>query len=278
MEPILKIFSEYGWPGIIAIIVVLVIYYLVSRKEKKSIDSMNSGFTSLTNTITSQNEYLVKAITTSNEKTQDRLFNLINKTIASQDEIKAGIHNYSIGKRLTVSEEVDEVLFELLNMTHAQRTVLIEFHNSKENLDGLAFLWYDIQHEKQQKGIDSISAKARNLAATNIRPIIKKVNNSKTHIVYLNPEDIEELYNESTVLYSYFKEINVNHAIYCGIYNYDTNELRGLVAIEFQEGHPYIEELVNEFDIKEKCSVIEHLYNQARREIDDHSQKLRDEK
>ena len=239
---------------------------------------MNSGFTSLTNTITSQNEYLVKAITTSNEKTQDRLFNLINKTIASQDEIKAGIHNYSIGKRLTVSEEVDEVLFELLNMTHAQRTVLIEFHNSKENLDGLAFLWYDIQHEKQQKGIDSISAKARNLAATNIRPIIKKVNNSKTHIVYLNPEDIEELYNESTVLYSYFKEINVNHAIYCGIYNYDTNELRGLVAIEFQEGHPYIEELVNEFDIKEKCSVIEHLYNQARREIDDHSQKLRDEK
>ena len=144
------------------------------------------------------------------------------------------------------------------------KLVLIEFHNSKENLDGLSFLWYDIQHEKQQKGIESISAKVRNLQTTNLRPIIRRVNNEKTHIINLGVEDIENIYNESTVLYDYLMKQDLEHIMYIGIYNTTTNELIGIIAIEWHKGYPYHDDVIDYFVLKEKAGMIEHLYNQAR--------------
>jgi hypothetical protein len=90
------------------------------------------------------------------------------------------------------------------------------------------------------------------------------VNNDKHHIVNLNEKDIEDIYKESTVLYAHLKEINVSHLIYVGIYNTDSNELLGIVGIEFQGTNPYHEDLVDYYQLKEQCSIIEHLYNQAR--------------
>ena len=156
------------------------------------------------------------------------------------------------------------MLFDILLWSNAQRASIIEFHNSKENLDGLSFLWYDIQHEKQQKGIDTLSSKAKNLQATNLRPVIKRINNEKTHIIHLGPEDIENIYNESTVFYQYMKEIKASHLVYCGIYNNDTNELRAMLCLEYQEGYSYHEDLIDYFILKEKAGLIEHFYNKAR--------------
>lgn len=274
IESLIKLFEQYGWPGVLAIVCILIVYYFVSKKDKKSLDTINAGFNGLATTMAKQNETLIEAITESNEKTQERLFTLINKSIDNSERKKAENHKKSLNKRSEISEKVDEVLFDMLLQTNAQRVVMIEFHNSKENLDGLSFLWYDIQHEKQQKGVSSLSAKAKNLQATNLRPIIYRINNEKTHIIHLGPEDIENIYNESTVFYAHMKEINVSHVIYCGIYNTNTNELIGLIAIEFQEGHPYHEDLIDYFILKEKAGLIEHLYNEARRELEAEKNKV----
>lgn len=269
IESLIKLFEQYGWPGVVAIIAILVVYYFISKKDKNSLDTIKTGFSSLTTTITHQNETLIEAITSSNEKTQERLFTLISKSLDENDERKKKYHKASLSKRAEISEMVDDILLDILQMTNAQRVVLIEFHNSKENLDGLSYLWYDIQHEKQARGVESISAKCRNLQATNLRPIIKRVNNSKNHVIILNPEDIEAIYNESTVLYSHFKEVNMQHLIYMGMYNDETNELTGIIAIEYQENFPYHEDLVDLFALKEKASLIEHYYNQARKELEE---------
>lgn len=268
IESLLKLFEQYGWPGIVAIIAILIVYYFISKKDKNSIETIKTGFSSLTTTITHQNETLIDAITSSNEKTQERLFNLISKSLDDNEARKRQHHKTSLSKRGEVSDKVDDVLFDILQMTNAQRVILVEFHNSKENLDGLSFLWYDIQHEKQARGIESISAKCRNLQAINLRPIVKRVNNSKSHIINLNAEDIENIYNESTVLHSHFKEIHVQHLIYIGIYNTDTNELIAIIGIEYQEGHPYYDDIIDYFVLKEKSSLIEHFYNEARQELE----------
>jgi hypothetical protein len=275
IESLIKLFEQYGWPGVVAIIAILVVYYFVSKKDKNSLDTIKTGFSSLTTTITHQNETLIDAITSSNEKTQERLFTLISKSLDENDNKKKQYHKASLSKRVEVSELVDDVLFEILQMTNSQRVVLIEFHNSKENLDGLSYLWYDIQHEKQARGIESISAKCRNLQATNLRPIIKRVNNSKNHIAILDEHDIEDIYNESTVLYSHFKEINTTHLIYMGLYNDVTNELIGIVAIEWQSSFPYHDDLIDLFALKEKAGLIEHYYNQARHDMEELRQQHR---
>ena len=267
LESLIKLFEQYGWPGVLAIVAILIVYYFITKKDKKSLDTINKGFTGLADTMAKQNEHLIDAITQSNTQTQERLFDLVNKSIENKEQQKQKTHKKSLDTRTEISEPVDDILFDILLQTNAQRVVMIEFHNSKENLDGLSFLWYDIQHEKQQKGIQTLSSKAKNLQATNLRPIIKRINQSKTHIIHLDANDIEEIYNESTVFYSYMKEINASHVIYCGIYNTETNELIGMIAIEFQEGYPYHEDLIDYFILKEKAGMIEHLYNSARRVI-----------
>lgn len=268
LDLLIKFINQYGWPGIVALIVIMAIYWFVSKKEKKSLSAIEQGFTNMSDAMTKQNEKLINAITASNEHTQERLFTLINKTIADKEET----HKYSLSRRAQISEEVDDILFDILSMSHAQRVIMIEFHNSKENLDGLAFMWYDVQHEKQMKGIDSISSKARNLQATNLRPIIKRVNSSKSHIIRLDEKAIENIYSESTVLYSDLKEkeIDVSNIIYAGIYNNDTNNMTGLVAIEYQKGYAYHDDFIDDFTLKEQCTLIENLYTQAARDVNNY--------
>lgn len=264
LETFFKLFDQYGWPGILAIVCILVIYYFISKKDKKSLDTINKGFVTLTDTIAAQNKSLVTAITESNEATQTRLFNLIDKSLDSKEIEKTEAHKKSLSKRSEISESIDSTLFDMLLQFNAQRVAMIEFHNSKHNLDGLAFMWYDIQHEKQQRGISSISALAKDLQLTNLRPVIQRVNASSGKVIHLGPEDIENIYNESTVLYSQLKDLNVSNVLFCGVYNTDTNELIGLICIEYQEGYPYYEDLIDYYILKENVGIIEHLYNQAR--------------
>lgn len=264
ISDILKIFETFGFPGIIALIAILSIWAIIQYSQKKAKENIESGFQSLAMTISTQNEKLIEAITVQNEKTQDKLFDIVSKTIDNSldahDTKLSDIHNESILRRLEVSETISDILWELMTKYQAQRSVLIEFHNSKENLNGLSFLWYDIQYEKQEKGVASISHKARNLQASNLLPIINMVNRSSSNIIIMHPEDIEAIYEKSTVLYSHFKEIKAAYLIYCGIYS-ESNELIGLIALEYQEDHPYHEDTINLFDIKEKASTISLLLN-----------------
>ena len=98
----------------------------------------------------------------------------------------------------------------------------------------------------------------RNLQASNILPIINRVNSTPGNIVILNPDDIEKIYDESTVLYSQFKELNIEHIIYSGIYSSD-NKLIGLVALEYQKNYPYHEDIINLLDIKGRTAKIAQL-------------------
>lgn len=258
LNNILEFFNNYGWPGIVAIVLIIVIYWLITQKDKSTKDTITTGFDKLANSISNQNEHLIDSITRSNEKTQKELFNLVKTTLSERDNTIKHNHDKSLDRRLMISEEIDNILWDTMNLYNCQRAIVIEFHNSKENLNGLSFLWYDVQYEKQQRDVISISNKARNLQASNIVHIINRVNNTPGNIIVLNSDDIEKIYDESTVLYSQFKELNVEHIIYSGIYS-SNNKLIGLIALEYQKNHPYHEDIINLLDIKERTAKIAQL-------------------
>ncbi len=258
LNNILEFFNSYGWPGILATIVIFIIYFIINKKDKSTQNVITSGFDKLASSISNQNEHLIKSIASSNEKTQTELLSLVKTTILDRDKNIQDNHNKSIDTRIKISEEIDNILWDMMNLYNCQRAVVIEFHNSKENLNGLSFLWYDIQYEKQQRDVYAISNKVRNMQASNIIPIINKVNITPGNIVILNPEDIEKIYEESTVLYSQFKELNIEHIIFSGIYS-SNNKLIGLVALEYHVNHPYHEDLLNLLDIKGRTDQIAQL-------------------
>ena len=258
LNNILEFFNNYGWPGIVAIVLIIVIYWLITQKDKSTKDTITTGFDKLATSISNQNEHLIDSITRSNEKTQAELFNLVKTTLSERDSVIKSNHDKSLDRRFMISEEIDNILWDTMNLYNCQRAIVIEFHNSKENLNGLSFLWYDIQYEKQQRDVISISNKVRNLQVSNILPIINRVNSTPGNIIVLNSDDIEKIYDESTVLYSQFKELNVEHIIYSGIYSSD-NKLIGLIALEYQKNHPYHEDIINLLDIKERTAKIAQL-------------------
>ena len=258
LNNILEFFNNYGWPGIVAIVLIIVIYWLITQKDKSTKDTITTGFDKLATSISNQNEHLIDSITRSNEKTQVELFNLVKTTLSERDSVIKSNHDKSLDRRFMISEEIGNILWDTMNLYNCQRAIVIEFHNSKENLNGLSFLWYDVQYEKQQRDVISISNKARNLQASNIVPIINKVNSTPGNIIILNSDDIEKIYDESTVLYSQYKELNIEHIIYSGIYSSD-NKLIGLIALEYQKNHPYHEDIINLLDIKERTAKIAQL-------------------
>ena len=258
LNNILELFNNYGWPGIVAIVLILVIYWLITQKDKSTKETITTGFDKLATSISNQNEHLIDSITRSNEKTQAELFNLVKTTLSERDSVIKSNHEKSLDRRFIISEEIGNILWDTMNLYNCQRAIVIELHNSKENLNGLSFLWYDVQYEKQQRDVLSLSSKARNLQVSNIMPIINRVNNTPGNIIILNSDDIEKIYNESTVLYSQFKEVNIEHIIFSGIYSSD-NKLIGLVALEFQKNHPYYEDIINLLDIKERTAKISQL-------------------
>ena len=258
LNNILEFLNKYGWPGIVAIVLILVIYWLITKKDKSTKATIINGFDKLATSISNQNENLIDCITRSNEKTQAELFNLVKTTLSERDNTIKYNHERSLDRRFIISEEIGNILWDTMNLYNCQRAIVIELHNSKENLNGLSFLWYDVQYEKQQRDVLSLSSKARNLQASNIMPIINRVNNTPGNIIILNSDDIEKIYNESTVLYSQFKEVNIEHIIFSGIYSSD-NKLIGLVALEFQKNHPYYEDIINLLDIKERTAKISQL-------------------
>lgn len=264
IESLLKLFEQYGWPGVMAIICILVVYYMISKKEKKNNDIINKNFNNLTETISKQNETLIDAITDSNDKIQNRMFDLICKTLDNRDKQKNDTHKLSLAKRQEVSTQINDILFDILLWSNAQRVSIVEFHNSKENLDGLSFLWYDMQYEKTERGVKSLSSKIKDSQATIIYPFVRRVNESESNIVNITPDDIENIYNESTVLYEHLKKVNVSNMVCCGIYNNDNNDLIGMMIIEYHNGHIYNDELIDYYTLKSDIGVIEHLYNQAR--------------
>ena len=263
VEALIKMFETYGWSGMIAVVIILLVYYFITKKDKKTVDTINAGFVGLSTTMSQQNNTLITAITTSNENTQKQLFDLVTKAIdnkAATDEQK---HKESLAKRSEINETINDVLFDLLQETHAQRTFVVEFHNSKCNLDGLAFLWYDMQYERQQRGINPISTHLKSMQLSNIHPIIKRINAAENHLIKLTNDDIENIYNESSVLYSQFKNTGTTTIIYSGIYN-TNNELIGFIGIEYLDGYYYDDKFVNSFNVKEKTAIIESLYNYSK--------------
>ena len=208
LNNILEFFNNYGWPGIVAIVLILVIYWLITQKDKSTKETITTGFDKLATSISNQNDNLIDSITRSNEKTQAELFNLIKTTLSERDNAIKYNHEKSLDRRFIISEEIGNILWDTMNLYNCQRAIVIELHNSKENLNGLSFLWYDVQYEKQQRDVLSLSSKARNLQVSNIMPIINRVNNTPGNIIILNSDDIENNYHILSKRFSTFRVIN----------------------------------------------------------------------
>ena len=226
IDGIITIVSQYGWVGIFGLIAVISIAIGAKYLAKKMSKDVNNGIDKIaqtvTSTITTQNKELISSVKSTNEK-------LINYIIEARN--KEDKYDVKLKSRLSITETVKQKLKEILLYHHADRILLLEFHNSNHNIEGVPFIKYSCTFEWLKQGNLSIINKYQNLPFSNISSVIKSLVESNHHqIIY---SSIAELENVNPTLYYLLKKDNINSVIYNAMYDND-NHIMGLTALQFK--------------------------------------------
>lgn len=256
ISTIYEILEKYGVIGVLLVAALGGLWYLIRKQIEESGQNttkiLTDGINDIGATITEQNRFLITSIAEQSKANNDRMFKMIEKMVSRQAEEKDAKHAESINLRFKVTPQIISKLHDMMNYHNAQRSVIIEFHNSKENLNGLSFVWYDVQYETHQKTVIPICHNCKDLQVSNLYSVIGDILETGHPAIYKN-EDI----TPDKIYHSNYEEIDdINCLVYSGIYN-ASNDLIGLIALEYIKDS-YPEEFEIE-DIIERSSAISTL-------------------
>lgn len=253
-----KMIEEFGGLGLGILVLGGLLYFLVTRSDKKTEKSITDLSENISTTLANQNKDLLSTLTSSNNQMQTNLISLIEKTMNLRDRNTTKIHNASMNHRMDISDKMQKMLFEMMNFYHARRCGVMEFHNSTRNLNNLSFLWYDLSYENMQRNVTPISEQVKNLQLSILSPVMTDIINNDGIVVYRSSE-IKALEQRSPVLYDHLKnKVNASNMIYAGLYGSD-NILIGVVFLEYNDFFKYPEDIIDLHDIKERASGISQL-------------------
>lgn len=261
LENILRIFTTYGYPGIVVIILLGVLVYFFKRQEKGLGGSIDKMADKMSASITQQNYALITSLKESQTKLLDNQMNMFNYLIESNKEREKFLHDNGLNLRKDMLIKVNGILKRISEDADCSRAALIEFHNSKENLNRLPFLWYDIQGEYFKKGKTPIMSKVKDLQAFNLMYVVERVNHAPKHYAILTKDILEDLSVEAPTLYHQLvEELKAKLMIYVGLYNSD-NLLVGLLSLEYDYDFDWKTYLDNHGDARllEQAVAIEQL-------------------
>ena len=235
------IFMKYGWPGIIAIIVIVAIYfifnYINKQQAKQTTTTINDGFktlaTEMSRTVSEQNKLLLNAFINQSDSNTKMIKDIMTDVVNNKSRIDSEEHIKSNNVRLTVSEHISSKIFDMLKTYNCDRAFILEFHNSKQNFSGLSFIWYDMTYEKFAKGLHTICSSFKDQEISSLIPIINDINNG-CGIMHYTLDELEELQDRSPVLYDRLRqERHVQECIMLGLYSND-NTMIGMIVLEYE--------------------------------------------
>lgn len=259
------IFMKYGWPGIIAIIVIVAIYfifnYINKQQAKQTTTTINDGFktlaTEMSRTVTEQNKLLLNAFINQSDSNTKMIKDIMTDVVNNKSRIDSEEHTKSNNVRLNVSEHISSKVFDMLKTYNCDRAFILEFHNSKQNFSGLSFVWYDMTYEKFAKGLHTICSSFKDQEISSLIPIINDVNNG-CGIMHYTLDELEELQDRSPVLYDRLRqERHIQECIILGLYS-NTNVMIGLIILEYERTLMPIE-VYNVKDLLSEAATISSL-------------------
>ena len=237
MNSVINIFEQYGWAGINAIIICVVLFYGGKYVIKKLTANMKTGLEDvgekLTDKIAEQNDKLADQLSNQNDtlvKTiidqQDKLLgHLLDK---KQNEQKN--HNEMLGERMALTEEIRSGLKDIGHIHGAQRVFIVEFHNSNQNLSGTPFAKWSCTYEWCEKNVSSVQFAVKDLPFSGLSGAINKLYNShEQHLIY---EKLEDLIDDCPALRDLFTKYPCDSIMCCAMYDRD-NILIGALILEF---------------------------------------------
>lgn len=288
VEPILDFVSKNGVWGLAMVFVILAMVFLFkwgTKKLSKDIgggmetlatnvtnnmnnltksmtdhmiglnESMSENLTTLsnlmTNSMSKQNDALIASVTEQNKE----LFNLIRQqSEVGQTQIKN--HKVMLNERMKVTSKINDKVRNLMNLTNCDRVMILEFHNTNENLNGVPFAKYSCTHEYFRRGISQLANKCVNMQFYSISSVVMDMLNKETEQIFY--DDIETIAEVNPTLYTLLVECKAKSILYTGIYD-NNNCLIGLISLEYHE--QMNANLIDFEEIKTQADIISSMIN-----------------
>ena len=233
-------------------------WYKINKSSNKTVRSLENGFNRMTETIAAQNDKLFEALVEQNKENSQFLKTVVMGALQDKSSSDFTTHADNLDYRLKISNVIATKIHDLLNRYNADRAFILEFHNSKQNLSGLSFLWYDMVYEEIAKGVNLIQSGYKDQEVSTLLPIINDINNNGGYKIYYI-DDLENLQKTSMALYHRLRvERQLTEAIMVGLYS-SSNRLLGILVLEYEEDSFIPVEVLDSEDIVATATSIATL-------------------
>ena len=253
-----EVWAVSGIFGLLVLAAVFILGIYLKRASNKSSEKTSSvlveGFKSLSSDMSKHNDKLLDALLTQNQNNTRAILDVVNVALVNHRQQNKSIHDRNLKLRETASLKIKTKIHDLLNRYNCDRAFILEFHNSKQNMTGLSFLWYDMTFEEIAKGVPTIQTYWKDQEASTLLPVVKDICDEDGFKIY-TIEDLEELQHKSTVLYHRLRiERQLQEAIMIALYG-SNNEIIGILILEYEASMIPIEVLDAADLIREAGSI-----------------------
>lgn len=253
-----EVWAASGVVGLIitGLVFALGIYFkkISSKNTDKTNNVLSDGFTTLAGDMAKNNTELINALIEQNKNNTVAFLDIVKTTLKQHDIDTDKEYDDKLTLRKDVSYIIKQKIHDLLNRYNADRAFILEFHNNKQNLTGLPFLWFDMTFEEIAKGINTIQAAWKDQEASQLLPVVKDINDNDGFKIY-SLEDLEELQHTSSVLYRRLRvDRQLQEAIMVGLYD-NNNKIIGIFILEYEDSFIPVEVLDPEDIIAVSASI-----------------------
>ena len=249
--------DNYGIYGLVIAIclvgICVAIPVMLNKHSKKMSDDMNKLGINLSTALQKQNDGLINKLT----ETQDKLLESQLELVSTLLKQRAEEHKEDLDTRDKVSIPIQNKINHLKDLYRASRVGVFEFHNSLVNLNGLPFKWYDLIYESIAKGVHAMTMETKNMPYNILSPITTCIQDGSIKI--FDRFDIENFYNQSSVLYDFaIDKMQINDLICSPILNQE-NQLVGMITLEYAFDNKLNNKNLDLSDIESETKVIAAL-------------------
>jgi hypothetical protein len=252
MEVLFKIFQEYGWWGILGIVICIGLFWSSKFVSKKLTANMTSGLekigADLTEKLADQNKALTNTIMDQQK--------LLIENLIHHDKEKEENHAQMMNEKMSLSQDINTSLKDMMNIHNSQRAFILEFQNSAYNLSGIPFAKYNCTYECYERGLTQLAVRCKDLPFSQLANVVATMIKKKVSQLVYN--DISELEETNRALYDLLIDDGAKAIIYNALYDKD-NQFFGLLALEY---HKEVDlNNVNLDQIRLQCAEIISILN-----------------
>ena len=268
--PVLQAYTEVGILGLLAVLVIILIWRSFDRKgkdddwKKNKIDEKDENINSNNDFIAQQLTELTDLIKKQNETYQEFQQEMIERSHSMNEQliekivdgvyfrVPSNTENHMLTK---INNEIDMILQDILVETNASRVNLVQYHNGGKGINKQAFLKMSMTNERIQLNVKPFISEFKDQFRSVLGYFVNEI--GKKGYCYIN--DVDEMIEKDIGMYEFMCNRGIESKFGYAIHDKDKCVI-AFICVEFIDKKDANEQIINN-SFKEHYREIERLLN-----------------